>query len=336
MAWAFWRSTLKGIMYMRVGNIIAITALFIFLAVFPEAPLASPIGAKAVYLRGTVYVEPAGAARKTVEAGMAFAEGDKIVTMEDGIVEVMLENGNLIRIDSNTVFVIKALSKNDETNDTTSIFNLILGRVKSSVAKLATSGSKYEYTTTTAVVGVAGTPPWVTEFDGKKTLVELLGMEGEEGKVYVKGNDPMQTIIYLLANSSTTVHPNMPPDPPSPISEERRRWLDRIIPFSFRSQDKSEGEKGGQPQAGAPEMSADDGSGEGGGDEPSSGPDGAGSLVNENISNSISMPVKPRGAALNSVSGASRMGSTEQGTVGEVGGAQQAPTTAQFQIQINF
>jgi len=300
----------------------------------PITLAATPIGAKAVYLRGVVYLEPKDAPRTQVQMDQAFAEGDKIITADDGILEIMLENGNLVRIDHNSEFVIKSLHREEETNSTFSIFNLILGRVKSSVARLATADSKFEYITKAAIVGVAGTPPWVLEFDGETASVDLLGLEGEDGSVYIQGFDLEKTIVHLLANQATKVRTGFAPQPPFTIPLERRKMLDQIIPFSFQQKDAgTDGQSAQAPQETPPDQQLEEKPKE---TSQSSTPSVADSLVSDSISNSISMPVKPTGGAVDSVTGASRMTSSEQGTVGEVGAGQQAPSIAKFQIQVNF
>lgn len=197
----------------------------------PVLAASTPIIAEAVYVEGKVMViSAAGSGESEVSVGMVFHEGDRIRTAADGIVEIEFDTGDLMRVDRDTDMVIKSLSR-DEKGATSSVFGLMVGRVKASVTKLSTPDSKFEYHTKAAICGVAGTPPFVVEHRARRTFVDLLGRAGEKGRVYVRGFDPAATIVNLTAGSRTAVTPGAPPLKPFPISPARMRNLNRTIPF---------------------------------------------------------------------------------------------------------
>lgn len=192
---------------------------------------AAPIAAHATYVSGEVSVTPSGAAKAIrVVKGAAFAEGDMIKTSSNGVVEVTFDTGNLIRVDKNSELTIKSLSRNDK-GSTFSIFGLSLGRVKSAVGKLATKESKFEYHTKAAIAGVSGTPPFVVEATETATNVDLLGLAGQPGEVYVMGFDPSKKSVALKPMTRTTVNQGDAPLDPFPIDEDRFNFLNRVIPF---------------------------------------------------------------------------------------------------------
>lgn len=200
----------------------------------------TPIGAKAVFVEGEVTIlSVKDSSIHKVKIGTEFSEGDRVKTGSDGVVEIEFDTGDLIRVDRDTDMAIKALNR-DEEGSTFSVFNLIVGRVKSAVSKLATSGSKFEYHTKAAICGVAGTPPFVVQFRKNQTFVDLLGKKGEPGKVYVRGFDPGQTLVNVFSGHRTTVRPGAPPLKPFAISPSRLRNLNRTIPFKSALKKKKE------------------------------------------------------------------------------------------------
>lgn len=230
---------------------------------------AAPMAARAVHVEGDVTVTSAANAKpRKVTTGWMFMAGDKIFTGADGAVEIELDTGDLIKLDRNSAFSITQLDR-DSGGSTNSLFDLAVGRVVSAVEKLASRNSKFEVRTKTAICGVAGTPPWVVQFQPsqQRTLVDLLGRQGEPGAVYVKGFDPGQTLITIFAGQRTLVPLNQPPMPPSPISQMRLRQLRNAVTIITRPglveqhtappagpsgepapQDEPEGEENGEPE----------------------------------------------------------------------------------------
>jgi hypothetical protein len=206
--------------------VLALCVLF-----FTGQAMADPIGAKATFVSGDVSVFRLGVAKgEAVVKGSSFAEGDKIKTSANGVVEALLDNGNLIRVDVNSELIIKSLNRND-SGSTFSIFGLSFGRVKSAVSKLVSSESKFEYHTKAAICGVGGTPPFVVEADGDNTRVDLLGAPTDPGSVYVAGFDPDKKRVSLKPMTRTTVRVGDAPLDPFAIDDERLHFLNRTIPF---------------------------------------------------------------------------------------------------------
>ena len=198
---------------------------------------AAPMAARAVHVEGDAKVFAAASpkAGKTITVGWMFMKGDKIFTGADGAVEIEMDTGDLVKLDNNSAFSITQLDR-DSGGSTNSIFDLAVGRVVSAVEKLASRNSRFEIRTKTAICGVAGTPPWVVQFQPgqQRTLVDLLGRPGEPGVVYVRGFDPSQTLITIFAGQRTLVNVNQPPMPPAPISHARLRQLRNAIPIITR------------------------------------------------------------------------------------------------------
>lgn len=159
----------------RPGRV-ALAAWMAWLALAHGAA-AAPIGATAVHVEGEAQVVRANRQSEPVAVGTAFAEGDTVKTSANGAVEIEFDTKDLTRIGPNGALVIKSLSRS--AGSTFSIFSLVRGMIKSSVARLATRDSRFEYHTTSAVAGVAGTPPFIVEVNEGVTTVDLLGKEGD-------------------------------------------------------------------------------------------------------------------------------------------------------------
>ena len=220
-------------------------AALMALAAPPVWAATAPIAAEATHVEGAANVISVRDAKtRPIAVGMKFFEGDRIRTGA-GVVEIEFDTGDLIRLDRDTDLTVQSLHR-DEQGSTFSIFNLAIGRVKSAVTKLADQRSKFEYRTKTALCGVAGTPPFIVGFEGRRTFVDLLGQKGEPGAVSVRGFDPAQSLVTVLSGFRTTVAPGLPPERPCTPSGWSR--LNRALPFV--TQPKKERPK--EPEGKAP------------------------------------------------------------------------------------
>lgn len=304
---------------MTVKIPINLAALVLFVVVAPTISWAAitPIGAKAVYVEGTVNVFSVKDNKShSIVIGSQFFEGDKLTTTENGIVELEFDTGDLIRLDNDSQMVIRSLHR-DEQGSTFSIFNLIIGRVKSAVGKLASKNSKFEYNTKTAIVGVAGTPPWVLSFRANATEIDLLGEKGDKGSVFVQGLDPKKTLVTLLAGTRTVVRFGVPPLKPFQILPGRRQMLKRTIRFQIKPKQKKTSIDKVKKKA----------------------PSSVGQqLVTSTISQSISTPKQPKPEEAKSVDFTNTQSTSGPGTVSqyqETGGVS-PPRPVKVKIRINL
>lgn len=180
---------------------------------FASSASAVPIKAEAVYVAGKAsYVAAKDAVTRDVEVGAVFAEGDKITTGADGRVHIKIESGGMILIDNNTEFGVGSLRYGDNGAINTS-FGLLVGRIKSSLSKIAAKDSM-EYRTKAALVGIAGTPEHILEVkpaDGGKSLTNVYALAGKDGSLRVQGFDPANTFVMLTAGMGTSVIEGLAP-----------------------------------------------------------------------------------------------------------------------------
>lgn len=87
-------------------------------------------------------------------------EGDKIETAEDGMMSLMLDNGNMIQVQPNSRIMLSMLKRDPKTGEFDNTFELDAGKVKAVVEKLG-KGSSFRVKTPTALCGVRGTVMYV-------------------------------------------------------------------------------------------------------------------------------------------------------------------------------
>lgn len=327
-------------------NKIAAFTVFILCSVTANAFAdTTPIGAKAVHVQGDARVISAKTAKESrIAVGSIIEEGDRIKTSRNGVVEVEFDNGDLIRVDVGTDMTIRSLHR-DESGSSFSIFNLVLGRVKSAVSKLVTANSKFEYHTKAAICGVGGTPPFIVEFRADKVNVDLLGKPGDSGFVYVQGFDSAKTLVTLMAGTNTTALLGKAPMAPAPISPARIQLLNRTIPFSTKTKEREGVEGKGEPTEDKKEDKKEGGAKDAG----PSGPGAAQSpsdigekLVTTTLTNNLSVPRQVDATKATSLAGVNSQTTSQQGAVGTEtqsgsgAGSNTPPPIATFNINVNF
>lgn len=198
-------------------------ALFCFAAaalVLTGSATAAERAVVVTYVSGKALVVKRGASTSgQLAVGDRFNEGSQIRTGPNSSVELLFDDGSVIRVSEDTTLRARALRRADD-GATTSIFDLIAGRVKSAVRRLIGPSSKFEYHTKAAIAGVAGTPPFVVEHAPGRgvTMVDLLGAPGQSGEVYVNTDKGSAT---LTPRTTTMARFGAAPLDPTPIPDDR-------------------------------------------------------------------------------------------------------------------
>lgn len=313
----------------------------------------------------------------TVSVGSSFIAGDKIVTSSNGVVEMKFDNGNIMRVDHGTELSVKSLHRDGDGSTFSVFHlwagrvKAAVSRLASSTSKFEyhTKGAIAGVSGTPPFV--VGYEPKLNI-----TEVDLLGKKGEPGKVYVQGFDPGKTLVEVFANTRTSVKEGLPPMKPIEISPQRLQQLNKAIPFSKRAEEernkkekesrektteekkKEEKKEEKKDDAKGDKYSGDESSGEAGGkdssgdkfssssggaDSSSNGGTGSasGSIPNQIVldmaSQVVTITVKPNPSDVGGVSAANKQTSSEQGTVGEIGGSSEPPPAAAlYKIDIKY
>lgn len=191
-------------------------------------------GAEIVDAEGVVIVT-VKATSEVTEAfvGQRLTVGDSIETGKDGAAEILFDDGNVTRIDENTLLIIEALAIQGD-GSRKSILGLAFGRVKNLVSKLEHKRSRFEVHTKSAVAGVRGTPAWVVgSFEGAehRTEVDLLGKVDDKGSIFVQGRDDAATEVVLAPQTRTVVTFGIAPIKPFALDPDRFNRMQIILPI---------------------------------------------------------------------------------------------------------
>jgi len=108
-------------------------------------------------MEGDVVIFPKnGNKGRKVKMDEIISEGDRIVTQENGKVEITLDNGNKLSLNSSSEIIIKNLKQDTKTGNYENTFESDYGKIKAIVEKIG-SKSTFEVKTPNAVCGVRGT-----------------------------------------------------------------------------------------------------------------------------------------------------------------------------------
>ena len=128
--------------------------------------------------------------------------GDTVRTLENGKVEIRLEDTSTLRLSSLSIL---RLSKHDPQTQQTQV-DFSQGYLRANVAELAQAGATFLVNTTTAAIRARGTS-FLTEAEPKRTKVYCT-----EGQVVVRNIDPAVVgEVTLHAGDYTTVPRGKPP-----------------------------------------------------------------------------------------------------------------------------
>ncbi|MFC1599338.1 FecR domain-containing protein, partial [Candidatus Omnitrophota bacterium] len=83
-------------------------------------------------------------------------EGDRIITGEDGMIEIKFDNGNGLNLKPNTNLVVVKLLINPKTEEYENLFEVASGKVRARIEKLK-GASSFTVRTPTAISGARGT-----------------------------------------------------------------------------------------------------------------------------------------------------------------------------------
>lgn len=140
-------------------------------------------GGKLAAIQGQVFVRPPAGSEAPAQAGSVLAAGTQVRTGNDGVADVVFDDGSLLKIQNSSSIL---LSANKRQRQKSSVL-LFFGRIWSKVSPSPNSGTNYEVATPNAVCGVRG-----TEFETQVGDDGSLRMQVTTGKVAVAGDSGEQ------------------------------------------------------------------------------------------------------------------------------------------------
>ena len=186
----------------RFLHLLFIPSVFFF-GLF-STPAEANMVAEATFVEGRTLVFPLDSIEDLViQKGHRFAEGDRVVTLEGAKVKIRFEDGSTTILEPKTQMFIRGMRKT-ENGSTIFSFRLVVGKMRSLVAKLSGKDSRFEYVTNTSICGVAGADVGAEVADGKTRF--YMGSKGV-GLVYPnkEGIDLLKEADLLTPNESVNL-----------------------------------------------------------------------------------------------------------------------------------
>ena len=154
---------------------VAIIAVLGLLAApaFAQAQVSGMVPMKATItkMQGEVVVTKAGeAATQPLKIGDLVGSGDKIETMDNGKVEIKVDNGNTVNLTPNSQIVLSRLVSNPTTGEYENLMESKFGKMRAFVAAKVTGKSIFKIKTPTAICGARGTVFYIL-ISGNQTQV---------------------------------------------------------------------------------------------------------------------------------------------------------------------
>jgi hypothetical protein len=161
------------------------------------------------------------------ELEMELPRGSIVRTGRNGYCELTLIDGSLIRIAPTSVFMIEEFDFDQSTGSKRALFNLLFGRVKSTVSKLTTDDSSFELRSGTSLAGIRGTTYGVF-YDGVQSQVLVF-----EGSVSLQSVTMAFEPLVIREGKFTTVPADGLAEPVAKIPKEVwQAWDEEFKVFS--------------------------------------------------------------------------------------------------------
>ena len=203
--------------------ILCLAGVMIFsIALVSDASI--PRVAKISYTTGKVEVQRAGT-NTWIQAkmNMSLYVSDQVRTAKNGMSEIMLDDGSIIRLKPNSNLEIMELVQEEKGAAKKSIFGFSKGKLWSKVTKMLDTQSKFEVRTPTAIAGVRGTQlsVWVTRDLATRVSVFAGSVEVKAIREEMKEEIPS---VLVGANQSLNIGVGIAPTIEPLSIEDKREW----------------------------------------------------------------------------------------------------------------
>ncbi|NIV72829.1 hypothetical protein GWN26_13115 [Candidatus Saccharibacteria bacterium] len=134
-----------------------------------------PVGKISFYLN-RVFIIPSGSSNlRYAQFNMDVFPGDKIETKKESRCELTLRNGDIVRIDENSIFTLEDVEISEQAIKAESF--LSIGKIWSNIKKIFTDEDKFKVKSPSAVIAVRGTIYRVNA--NEDTTTEVIVYDGE-------------------------------------------------------------------------------------------------------------------------------------------------------------
>ncbi len=146
----------------------------------------------------------------------AVAENDKIQTQDGARVRVVLDDGSILNIASNSMMTVKAGSQASRAGS----LELRYGMVRAIIAEKA-GRARFQIRTQTAVAGVLGTTVFVEQSNNMSHIINMSDPQSNSLVQVASSNPRIRGDVTLRPGEGTMVAVGQPPIPPHvmPVNE---------------------------------------------------------------------------------------------------------------------
>jgi len=177
----------------------------------------------------------------TAKRGMALEEGAKVATSSDSAVEIVFEDGSVLRAEGDTAFSVEKAKQVESSIEL--LFSLVCGRILNNVLTSTDTSIRYQMKTPVSVMGVRGTIFVVEHKKGNKVpQQEKSDIAVYDGKVAVQSitpeEEPIGPEVLVDKDQQTTVASGKPALKPHPIEERLMVYYEKVVQrFNQRVED---------------------------------------------------------------------------------------------------
>ena len=143
---------------------------------------------------------------------------DHIWTEKQSLVKILFEDESLLNLAENTYIQITEHVYSPEKNWRSSLFRVVMGKVRAMVGRYFSEASTYKVSTPTAIIGVRG-----THFIVDATLTDettVVCVDTERDLAVRNADEDVAGEVVLTSGMMTKVLEGQPPMPPAPIPED--------------------------------------------------------------------------------------------------------------------
>jgi len=162
-----------------------------------SATVVKVVGSVTVRNRGAIFWHDA-------KGGEPIKAGDEILTKHNGKIEIMLNNGNVIKLKPNSHLIVKKITRNNLTGDYENFFEVTKGKVWAKIEKLE-GKSSFKIKTPTAIAGARGTIIYLVVFPDMTMILFEEGQGFYESTILDETFTVEPGSIYKLDDSGTVV-----------------------------------------------------------------------------------------------------------------------------------
>ena len=143
---------------------------------------------------------------------------DHVWTEKQSLVQILFEDESLLNLAENTYIQITEHVYSPEKNWRSSLFRVVMGKVRAMVGRYFSEASTYKVSTPTAIIGVRGTHFIVDATLTDETTVVCFDTERDLAVRNVKDEVPGE--VVLKGGFMTKVLEGQPPTAPSPAPDD--------------------------------------------------------------------------------------------------------------------